>query len=51
MTLKPVTIYIRCDACGEVHHLRVIRLLSSFRKGRFLVWCKNNKQFYNLWKV
>lgn len=30
-----------CGSCEPNHSVRVLRLLSSERKGRFLVYCKN----------
>jgi len=47
----PTYIITRCDICGKVHALRVIKLFSSVKKGRFLVFCQNNFKFYTLYKV
>ena len=33
-----------CPICGQPyppHAMRVIRLFSSYKKGKYVVWCKN----------
>lgn len=47
----PTYILTRCDMCGKVHALRVIKLFSSVKKGRFLVFYQNNFKFYTFFKV
>ena len=40
-----------CPICDEPFEiLRVIRLLSSERKGRYLVWCKNKHKLEFLYR-
>ncbi len=46
----PTHILTRCELCGEVHMLRVIRLLSSAKNHRYCVFCKNNFKFYTFYK-
>jgi hypothetical protein len=54
-TKCPKRIYFgTCPICGSsdpFHGLRVISLLSSVRKGSYLLWCKNKKKFERYNKV
>ena len=47
----PSYILTRCDSCGEIHALPVIKLFSSAKKGRFCVFCQNKFKFYSLYKT
>lgn len=51
----PKTIHFkRCPICGSsdpFHALKVISLLSSVRKGNYLLYCKNKKKFERFYKV
>ena len=45
--------FANCPICGEpypAHSLRVIRILSSERKGRYVVWCGNQRKIEVLYK-
>ena len=35
----PDTILMRCPVCGEVHELRVIKILSCWNPKKCVVWC------------
>ena len=35
----PDTIITRCSVCGEVHELRVIKILSCWNPKKCVVWC------------
>lgn len=39
-----------CGSCQPFHYVRVIRLLSSVKKGKYIVWCKNKHKFEKLYK-
>ena len=36
---SPDTILMRCPVCGEVHELRVIKILSCWNPKKCVVWC------------
>ena len=43
--------FANCVICGEpLEKLKVIRLLSSEKKGRYLVWCKNKHKLEFLYR-
>lgn len=35
----PDTILMRCPVCGEVHELRIIKILSCWNPKKCVVWC------------
>ena len=35
----PDTILIQCPVCGEVHELRIIKILSCWNPKKCVVWC------------
>ena len=46
----PSYIFIRCFCCGEVHAVKVIKLFSNAKKGRYCVFCRNKFKFYNIYQ-
>lgn len=38
-----------CSACDTWHDLKVIRILSNFKKSKIVVWCNNKWKLYTLW--
>lgn len=45
----PDTITIGCSKCGEIHELKVIKVLSNWMKNKYVVWCGNKHRFDTLW--
>lgn len=48
--LIPIYITIYCPVCGKEHELRVIKLFSSLKKRKLVVWCSNKWRFCTLYK-
>ena len=50
---KPYYIYFgSCPVCGNTypHGVRVIKLLSNIKKGKYVVWCNIKHKFEKLYK-
>jgi hypothetical protein len=50
----PDTILIQCPVCGEIHELRVIKILSCWNPKKCVVWCNKKHRgdiLYNESKV
>ena len=41
-------ILIYCSACNSLHELKVIRILSNFKKSKLRVWCNKKWKLYTL---
>ena len=38
-----------CPVCGRNHYVKVIRWLSSDRRGKYVVWCNVKRKFETLY--
>lgn len=48
--ITPMTVTMCCSKCDEVHDLKVIKILSNFKKGKYVVWCNKKWKLDTIYK-